>query len=242
MGGIFSTPNIEDTLQIGAAIPDMYKTIEEVQAALRRQGLESCNLIFGIDFTKSNKWNGKQTFFNQSLHHIDPTGRTMNPYQQAMSICARTLEDFDDDHLIPCFGFGDTTTTDRSVFPFNANGQPCYKIDGVLKRYKAITKNVNLSGPTSFAPIINKAIEIVQQTRQYHILVIIADGQINDNGQTQNAIIRASNYPLSIVTIGVGDGPWKTMEHFDDSVVGRRFDNFQFVNFHEVMNRPHVEN
>lgn len=34
-------------------------------------------------------------------------------------------------------------------------------------------------GPTSFAPIIDAAIDIVERTKgQYHVLVIIADGQV----------------------------------------------------------------
>ena len=31
----------------------------QVAAALRQQGLESSNLILGIDFTKSNEWTGR---------------------------------------------------------------------------------------------------------------------------------------------------------------------------------------
>ena len=31
-----------------------------------------------------------------------------------------TLEPFDDDGIIPAFGFGDTSTRDRSVFPLRA--------------------------------------------------------------------------------------------------------------------------
>lgn len=38
---------------------------------------------------------------------------------------------------------------------------------------------VYFSGPTSFAPIIDMAMTIVEQSGgQYHVLVIIADGQV----------------------------------------------------------------
>ena len=52
------------------AIADKYKSISEVQKALQKSGLESSNLIIGIDFTKSNKWTGEQTFGGKSLHFL----------------------------------------------------------------------------------------------------------------------------------------------------------------------------
>lgn len=39
-------------------IADNYNSLEEVTEALARAGLESSNLIVGIDFTKSNEWTG----------------------------------------------------------------------------------------------------------------------------------------------------------------------------------------
>jgi len=222
------------------AIADQFKTMEEVQDALRRSGLESSNLIIGVDFTKSNEWTGKNTFGGKCLHALDTGG--MNPYQRVMDVMCRTLEPFDDDKLIPVFGFGDVTTSDKSVFPFFPDGRPCNGCAEVLARYSEIVPCAQLSGPTSFAPLIDKAIEIVSQTRQYHILVIIADGQVSSIKPTADAIVRASSYPISIIMVGVGDGPWDTMETFDDELPQRRFDNFQFVDFNSVMTRPRVEN
>lgn len=47
---------------------------------------------------------GKYSFHRKSLHRI---GNTPNPYEQAISIIGHTLSSFDEDNLIPCFGFGD---------------------------------------------------------------------------------------------------------------------------------------
>lgn len=79
-------------------IANQYRTIEQVQEALRTNGLESCNLIVGIDFTKSNETSGKKSFGGKSLHNI--SGYYVNPYQQVIDILGRTLESFDEDNVI----------------------------------------------------------------------------------------------------------------------------------------------
>uniref|UniRef100_A0A7S4NZ37 VWFA domain-containing protein n=1 Tax=Paramoeba aestuarina TaxID=180227 RepID=A0A7S4NZ37_9EUKA len=222
---------------------DVYSSIEEVQVALRDAGLLSSSLIVAIDYTKSNDYTGDVTFGGLPLHSINPQSlgkdenpTTMNPYQQVISIIGRTLEEFDDDKRIPAFGFGDTTTTNRSAFPFFKD-RVCYTVSEVLQRYDEITPFVKLSGPTNFAPVIYEAIDIVEscENAHLHILVIIADGQVTDEVDTIDAIVEASRHPLIIITVGVGDGPWDMMREFDDDLPERTFDNFQFVDYNAVM-------
>lgn len=228
-------------------IDDNYSTLDQVTDALARAGLESSNLIVGIDFTKSNEWTGARSFHRRSLHHI---GDGQNPYEQAISIIGRTLSKFDEDNLIPCFGFGDASTHDQEVFSFYPDERFCEGFEEVLRRYRELVPQLRLAGPTSFAPVIEMAITIVEQSAgQYHVLLIIADGQVTrsvdtDHGQlspqerrTVEAIVKASEYPLSIILVGVGDGPWDMMREFDDNIPARAFDNFQFVNFTEIMSK-----
>ncbi|XP_052196122.1 E3 ubiquitin-protein ligase RGLG3 isoform X2 [Diospyros lotus] len=228
-----------------AYIADNFSSLDEVISALREAGLESSNLILGIDFTKSNEWTGKHSFNRKSLHAI---GDKPNPYEQAISIIGHCLSPFDEDNLIPCFGFGDATTHDQNVFSFYPDHRYCHGFEEALSRYREIVPHIKLSGPTSFAPIIDAAIDIVERSNgQYHVLVIIADGQVTRSPDippgrlstqeqgTVNSIVTASQYPLSIILVGVGDGPWDTMKQFDDNIPHRAFDNFQFVDFTKIM-------
>uniref|UniRef100_A0A7N0VJN7 RING-type domain-containing protein n=1 Tax=Kalanchoe fedtschenkoi TaxID=63787 RepID=A0A7N0VJN7_KALFE len=228
-------------------IADCYETLEEVTSALAHAGLESSNLIVGIDFTKSNEWTGAKSFNRRNLHHI---GTEPNPYEQAISIIGKTLSGFDEDNLIPCYGFGDASTHDEDVFSFYPDDRFCNGFEDVLMRYREIVPQLRLAGPTSFAPIIEMAMSIVEKSGgQYHVLLIIADGQVTrsvdmENGQlstqeqrTVEAIVKASEYPLSVILVGVGDGPWDVMRDFDDNIPARAFDNFQFVDFTEIMSK-----
>ncbi|CEG37608.1 Copine [Plasmopara halstedii] len=215
-------------------IPDSFESIEEVQKALRQVGLQSSDLIIAVDFTESNLVKGAETFEGRSLHYLDKTGRVRNPYQELISAITRVFELFDDDDSIPAFGFGGypERPVEKRYFPF-VEGRGC-ELDEVLQQYFAIASRMELNASASFVPVIHKTIKMARKSSRYHILIIISNGHIDDPALVRKAIVEASEYPISIVMIGVGDGPWNIMKEFDDQLPERLFDNFQFVDYNTI--------
>lgn len=58
-----------------------------------------------------------------------------------------------------------------------------------------------------------------QDGRHYFVLLIITDGIISDMHQTKRAIIEASNLPISIIIVGVGDADFDAMDELDSDDV-----------------------
>ena len=83
----------------GNTIADNFSTIEEVQKGLRHAGLESSNLVIGVDFTKSNTWTGEMSFGGKCLHDVSDENEP-NPYERVIELVGRTLQPFDDDDAI----------------------------------------------------------------------------------------------------------------------------------------------
>ena len=221
------------------AIPDRFKTEKDVRTALQQAGVESCNLIVGVDFTKSNTWTGDKCFDGRSLHD---TG-VLNPYTVAISLIGRTLAELDDDNLIPAYGFGCSRTGDRAVFSFMPGDAPLHGFPAVLDRYQQLAGAVRMAGPTSFGPIVDQAAAVARANQQFSVLLLLCDGQVTrsvdtprgsfsvQEEDTRRAIVEASrSAPLAIVIVGVGDGPFGMLEELDDFLPERDFDNVQFVN------------
>ena len=63
----------------------------------------------------------------------------------------------------------------------------------------------------------NKALEQVNNKNynQYHILMILTDGIIEDTDETINALVEASFLPISVIIIGIGNADFSNMDILD---------------------------
>jgi E3 ubiquitin-protein ligase RGLG len=211
------------------------RAVDDLLDLMRARGVLSSQLVVFVDFTKSNLDNGGRNLHDVSSH------REQNPYEQVISIVGRTLEAFDSDGQIPLYGFGDKTTKDHNVFALHkSDDELCKGVPGLLQAYREQAPRVQMEGPTCFAPAINKTVEIAARapTPELHICLIIADGQVSDTRKTLAALAAAAAKPVSVICVGVGDGPFTGMNDLDYSYVGSRggrsIDNFVFVEFESV--------
>merc|ERR1711887_491620 len=171
-----------------------------------------------IDFTASN--GSPQD--PRSLHYNDPSGAP-NQYITAIKAVGDIIQDYDSDKMFPALGFGARIPPDGQVsheFFLNLTNDPyCSGVDGILAAYHQSLHNVQLYGPTNFAPVVNHVAKFArayqQDPRNYFVLLIITDGIITDFDATKRAIINASDLPLSIIIVGVGSEDFSAMDELD---------------------------
>jgi len=186
---------------------------------------------FAIDFTASN---GSKDLPN-SLHYNSPNYDmnnfyTLNEYQKAISSIGYVLEPYDTSRYMEVYGYGGKFFN-KSECEFdcpltgNPNNASVLGVAGILSCYYNALQTAKLWGPTNFAPIIRKVTEDAKTDLpppyqnnplpKYNILTIITDGIISDMEKTKEAIIDASEYPISIIIIGVGKDKFESMEELD---------------------------
>ncbi|XP_037092088.1 copine-8-like [Pollicipes pollicipes] len=189
------------------------------------QGGTELACTIAIDFTASNG----NPMSPDSLHYLgrDATGQLRNPYVTALRAVGQIIQDYDSDKQFPVLGFGARVPPNGVVnheFYVNLGAADpfCYAVEGVVAAYQKCLPQIQLYGPTNFAPVINHVANFARQYRdgsQYFILLIITDGVITDMPQTKQAIVQASSLPLSIIIVGVGDAEFDAMEELDGDEV-----------------------
>eukprot|EP00002_Diphylleia_rotans_P034442 TRINITY_DN7404_c0_g1_i1.p1 TRINITY_DN7404_c0_g1~~TRINITY_DN7404_c0_g1_i1.p1 ORF type:complete len:472 (+),score=89.01 TRINITY_DN7404_c0_g1_i1:49-1464(+) len=163
------------------------------------------NQIFSVDFTGSNGSSKNET----SLHYIRSDGKP-NDYEFALETIGGILAPYDADQSFPVYGFGGISSgsTVSHFFPLNGRRSAEVKgIDGVLSAYREAARRVTFSDPTCFAPTIDHCIHCAQKAvdkgkKKYFILMILTDGDVTDIRNTIDAVVAASQLPISIIIVG----------------------------------------
>lgn len=196
-----------------------------------------------IDFTGSNG----DPSTPQSLHYVS---NVPNSYELAIRSVGQIIQDYDSDKQFPVLGFGARLPPDGRVsHEFFVNMHPdnpyCSGVDGVLGAYHNCIRQVQLYGPTNFAPVINhvaRFASVYKDGSNYFILLILTDGVITDMPQTVQAIVSASLLPMSIIIVGIGNADFSAMETLDGDTVALQSgkqraarDIVQFVPFNKFM-------
>ena len=205
------------------------------------------NLDIAIDYTESNGLPSSK----RSLHYIKAEGG--NDYEKAINSCGKIIANYDYDQLFPVYGFGGIPPNSNKVshcfnINFNEDSPEIQTIDNIIKKYKESLDKVTFSGPTYFAPVINKVMSEInddlenhKEENHYYILLILTDGVIIDMIETVNCIVEASKLPLSIIIVGIGENNedfenMKFLDGDDKPLVNsfgeiRKRDIVQFVKF-----------
>ena len=203
-------------------------------------------LSIGIDFTGSNG----HPLDEGSLHSI----KGENDYERAIKACGSVVAYYDYDQLFPVFGFGaiiNGSGKNEASMCFNlnfSNNPDIYGVEKIIKAYRDYKKKKKLtfSGPTEFAPLISKVVSRINRNDllEYHILMILTDGVIDDLQKTIDVLVEASFLPLSVIIIGIGEADFSKMEILDGDEVPltsssgkkRMRDLVQFVPFYKFQN------
>ena len=228
------------------AIHDQYRSPGDVMNAVVRSGVEF-NLIVALD----------SSVLSSSGHFGQ--NPVLNEFKHALSVFSSTIGLYDRDQIIPSYIYGQPMVRSGNVLdmtngmefnPWGATSQRTQGLVGATDLNAAFDHFTVSSQSRGASPafhsgsdihgVLEQALNVVRETGQYHILIIFSAHDIDDRSfrKAHEALALASRYPLSVITVGVGQGPFYRFHSLDDdvSVQGfeRVFDNFQFVSYQQV--------
>ena len=138
------------------------------------------------------------------------------------------LQYYDHDNTIPVYGFG------AKLPPYFETVSHCFAINGdffnpeisgieqLIKHYKTCVSQIKFHGPSAITDLLKltclyASAEVVDDKNQkYFILLIFTDGNLSDMSFTVNEIAKASNLPISIIIVGMGNNDHTKIKDLDN--------------------------
>lgn len=181
----------------------------------------------------------------ESNSGIDLHRQVPNQFEAALREIGSRLEVFDSDKLIPIYGFagdiGKGTVNNCFALNFNEKNPFVPGIQGVIETYVKAKEKIKPSWPLNFHNVIDKIAKeskaVGKSNQVYHIILILATGEIDDLDECYESVIKSCLLPISIIIAGVGVSSFNRIQQFEerclkasrDNVKSR--ENIQFVRF-----------
>jgi copine 5/8/9 len=107
--------------------------------------------------------------------------------------------------LYTAWGFGASVSGGAvsHCYPLNGNleNPTVHGVGGIITAYQDLLRNSTLRGPTNFAPVINRTMQVAKESvrtcRKYACLLILTDGAITDLQQTISYALGQNACPSS---------------------------------------------
>ena len=181
------------------------------------------SLAVAIDFTASNgdpRQPGTPHYFHP------PESKEWNDYEKAIFAVGSILAKYDTDQKFPVWGFGAKyNNVVRHCFQCG-NDVEVEGVQGVMDAYRGVFRTpLTMSYPTDLTEVIQTAASYARHEQEvaeddgslsYTILLILTAGNVENAKQTKQTLIDASEDPLSVVIVGIGDTDFTDMEFLDD--------------------------
>ncbi|KAK0399287.1 hypothetical protein QR680_002974 [Steinernema hermaphroditum] len=171
------------------------------------------HLAFAIDFSCSEN-ETEQPGIRNFYEDVEFVVRTL----------AQQFQEYDPSNQFAAFGFGAKIPPlyrESQEFCLSLDTDPnCRGTDGIMTAFTTALSSVKPISNAHFAHVIYYVSKLAQHSHsrgnsgrpQYYVLTIITKGCIKDLKETIQAIIFASRAPISVLFVGVGNGPFSDLE------------------------------
>jgi len=183
---------ITGQIKVEKAFVGPTKTLEDY----KRTGVEFAMSV-AIDFSSKNRAKSDP----RSLHSL----ASDNSYLKALKCLSWFFRDFDSNGRYDIYGFG--AKIDHSDFTnhFFSVASNVIGTEGVEQAYRDILGRLEFASPCYLHKVLQGLVDTRPGPLVYKILVILTQGDWDDLEAFKEQLALASNMPLSVVIVGVGN-------------------------------------
>ena len=194
-----------------------------------------------IDFSEKGEANTHHLINNKSVFE--------NLLENFISI----LEPYNEDQFFHIYAYGFTPKEkfkgdyDPNMYPLNRKIEtPSISREDIKKFYDEFVNLISFNKEkTKFNLIVKKFNNIVKEDfdvdyiREYNVLLLFVNSDVSEEKELINELILSTNFPISIIIIGLGKGPFPNLENLEEKFLsftdneGNKPNrkNFKFVSF-----------